>query len=118
MIEEASEEAINQADNFKELGNAAFKEGNHAEAIRLYTNAIGLVPENAVYYSNRSAAYLAEGDSRGKALKDAEKCIELSPKWVKGYIRKGAAEHALKRYDAAKATYFLGTVEIEMVTED
>ncbi|KAG1699450.1 hypothetical protein DVH05_012865 [Phytophthora capsici] len=71
----------------------------------MYTRAIELDPDNAVYYSNRSAAYLAMGDARGKALKDAEKCIELKPDWWKGYSRKGAAEHALQRFDAARKTY-------------
>uniref|UniRef100_H3GTA3 J domain-containing protein n=1 Tax=Phytophthora ramorum TaxID=164328 RepID=H3GTA3_PHYRM len=71
----------------------------------MYTRALELDPENAVYLSNRSAAYLALGDARGKALKDAEKCIELRPDWWKGYSRKGAAQHALQRYDAARATY-------------
>ncbi|KAG1699453.1 Hsp90 cochaperone [Phytophthora capsici] len=45
------------------------------------------------------------GDARGKALKDAEKCIELKPDWWKGCSRKGAAEHALQRFDAARKTY-------------
>ncbi|CAH0516793.1 unnamed protein product [Peronospora belbahrii] len=62
-------------------------------------------PENAVYYSNRSAAYLAMGDARGKALKDAEQCLKLRPDWWKGYSRKGAAEYALQRFDAARRTY-------------
>ena len=102
----ALEEALKQAELFKSEGNAAFKQGNHVDAIRFYSQAIGLDPENAIYYSNRSAAYLAEGDSRGKALKDAEKCIELKPDWAKGYSRKAAAEHALGRYEKAKSTYF------------
>lgn len=104
----ALEEALEQAERLKSEGNVAFKENRHLDAIRLYSQAIELDPENAVYYSNRSAAYLAQGDSRGKALKDAERCIELKPDWAKGYSRKAAAEHALKRFDEAKSTYFKG----------
>lgn len=100
--------ALEEAEGLKKEGNACFQKGENEEAIRLYTQAIELNPENAVYYSNRSAAYLACGDARGKALKDAEVCIELRPEWSRGYGRKGAAEHALKRYEAARSTYMKG----------
>lgn len=67
--------------------------------------AIDLDPDNAVLYSNRSAAYLASGDAMSKALADSVKCIDLRPDWGKGYSRRGAAEHALGRFDAAIATF-------------
>ena len=57
-------------------------------------------PDDHVFYSNRSAAYM-KADSISKALKDAEKCVELAPQWSKGYSRLGAAQHALKRFQAA-----------------
>ncbi|KUF83918.1 Heat shock protein sti1 [Phytophthora nicotianae] len=100
-----AEEWAEQAEAFKVEGNKLLADKQFADAVEMYTRAIELDPENAVYYSNRSAAYLAMGDARGKALKDAEKCIELKPDWWKGYSRKGAAEHALLRFDAARATY-------------
>ncbi|ETI39827.1 hypothetical protein L917_13917 [Phytophthora nicotianae] len=100
-----AEEWAEQAEAFKVEGNKLLADKQFTDAVEMYTRAIELDPENAVYYSNRSAAYLAMGDARGKALKDAEKCIELKPDWWKGYSRKGAAEHALLRFDAARATY-------------
>ncbi|KAF1786690.1 hypothetical protein JG687_00007410 [Phytophthora cactorum] len=100
-----AEEWAEQAEAFKADGNKLLADKQFSNAVEMYTRAIELDPENAVYYSNRSAAYLAMGDARGKALKDAEKCIELKPDWWKGYSRKGAAEHALQRFDAARATY-------------
>lgn len=60
--------------------------------------------ELKVYYSNRSAAYLKLGDAKSKALKDAERCMELAPEWSKSFSRLGAAQHALRRYDAAVQT--------------
>lgn len=104
----ASDEAVAAAEAFKADGNAQLAAKNYAGAVEMYSRAIDLDPDNAVYYSNRSAAYLAMGDARGKALRDAEKCIELKPEWWKGYSRKGAAEHALQRFDAARATYNQG----------
>ncbi|KAF4045374.1 DnaJ domain [Phytophthora infestans] len=103
-----TEEWAEQAEAFKGEGNKLLADKQFSDAVEMYTRAIKLDPENAVYYSNRSAAYLAMGDARGKALKDAEKCIELKPDWWKGYSRKGAAEHALLRFDAARATYNAG----------
>ena len=58
-------------------------------------------------YSNRSAARLGRG-LHAKALEDAERCIELNATWPKGYGRKGAALHAMKRYDDAIAAYDAG----------
>lgn len=105
MADGVTEEAAAQAEGFKAEGNRLLADKKLVEAVEMYTRAIELDPDNAVYFSNRSAAYLAMGDARGKALKDAEKCIELRPDWWKGYSRKGAAEHALLRFDAARATY-------------
>lgn len=35
------------------------------------------------------------------ALKDAEKCIALDPKFVKAYGKKGACHHLMKEYHKA-----------------
>ena len=43
-----------------------------------------------------------------RALQDAESCIKLNPTWAKGYSRKGAALHAMKKYDEADAAYQAG----------
>lgn len=59
---------------------------------------------NHVYFSNRSAAYLKKGDAHN-ALEDANSCIGLNPKFAKGYSRKGAALHALKRYNDSIKSY-------------
>lgn len=61
-----------------------------------------------MYFSNRSAAYLSKKDAEN-ALSDAEQCIKLNTSWAKGYSRKGAALHALRRYDEAKEVYEEGT---------
>lgn len=51
-------------------------------------------------FSNRSAASLKLADATA-ALADAEQCVELNPKWAKGYSRQAAALQALKRWDEA-----------------
>lgn len=42
----------------KERGNAAYKAGQYAEAIKLYSQAIGEAPSNGAYYGNRAAAWM------------------------------------------------------------
>lgn len=61
-------------------------------------------PENYLVYSNRSAAYLKAGKF-DLALKDANQTISLKPTYHKGYGRKGAAYHAMKKYDQSVAAY-------------
>ena len=89
---------------FKAAGNAALQKGNTTEAIEQYTKAINADGSNHVYFSNRSAAYLKKGDAHN-ALEDANACIGLNPQFAKGYSRKGAALHALKRYNDSIAAY-------------
>ena len=74
------------------------------QAIAAYTEAIKLDPSDHVFYSNRSAAYLSKGDA-DKAFEDGCKCVQINPSWPKGYSRKGAALHELRKYDDAKVVY-------------
>jgi len=98
------------ADEFKAKGNAALQQKNFSEAIEHYTSAINLNGSNHVFYSNRSAAYLSKGDGLN-ALEDANSCIGLNPQFAKGYGRKGAALHKLKRYNDSIAAYEDGLKE-------
>ena len=89
---------------WKAKGNAALQAGKTSEAIEAYSKAIDLDGANNVYFSNRSAAYLKQGNANN-ALEDAKSCIGLNPDFSKGYSRKGAALHALKRYNDSIAAY-------------
>lgn len=57
------------------------------DAILEYTAAIALCP-SPVYYSNRAAAHGALSNHE-QAAEDAERAIELDPKFAKGYSRLG-----------------------------
>ena len=67
-----------QAEAAKEKGNSAFGKESCALALTAYTEAISLVPDNAVFYSNRSATYL-KLKQYTQALNDAERAAELKP---------------------------------------
>lgn len=98
---------MSTAAEFKAQGNAFLQKKEFDNAIAAYTKAIELDSSDHVFFSNRSAAYLSKGDA-SNALADGEKCVEISPQWPKGYTRKGAALHALKRYEEAVAAYEAG----------
>ncbi|KAI8546497.1 hypothetical protein RHMOL_Rhmol07G0122700 [Rhododendron molle] len=95
------------ADEAKAKGNAAFSAGNYADAVRHFTDAIALSPDNHVLYSNRSAAH-ASLNQYAEALSDAQKTVELKPDWPKGYSRLGAAHVGLRSYDDAVSAYRKG----------
>ena len=84
--------------------------GNTNEAIACYTKAINEDGTNHLYYSNRSAAYLKQGDA-SNALNDANSCLGLEPAFAKGYSRKGAALHGLQRYNDAIQAYEQGLIQ-------
>ncbi|CAH0556104.1 unnamed protein product [Brassicogethes aeneus] len=91
----------------KDKGNAALAENKLDEAINFYSEAIKLDGNNAVLYSNRSAAY-AKALKYDLALQDAEKCVEIKPDWSKAFSRKGTALAYLGRLDEAIETYEKG----------
>ena len=75
------------AEALKMKGNALMSQKLYDSAIEQYTEAIKL-DVNPVYYSNRAAAWGGLGE-HGKAVEDAEKAIELDPKFSKAYSRLG-----------------------------
>jgi small glutamine-rich tetratricopeptide repeat-containing protein alpha len=76
------------AEKHKQEGNALMNSKHYDKAIDAYTAAVGRDPSNPVYYSNRAAAHSSKGDHLSAAV-DAEKAIEVDPKFVKGYSRLG-----------------------------
>lgn len=103
----SKEERSTKGDEAKTRGNAAYSAGDHATAIKEFTSAIACEPDNHIYYSNRSAAYLSAGQAT-PALADANKCIELNDKWAKGYARLGAAHFFIRNYSKAVNAYTTG----------
>ena len=95
------------AATFKAAGNAALAAKDFDAAIEAYTKAIAVDSTDSVFFSNRSAAYLSKGDA-ASALADAESAVNLKPSWGKAFGRKGAALHALSRFDEAVAAYEKG----------
>ena len=55
---EESGDNVAKAEELKSQANEYFKAEKYPQAIELYTQCIQLNPNNAVYYANRSIAYL------------------------------------------------------------
>jgi len=99
-----SAEDKQKAEALKVQGNRKVAERNYPEAIKLYTEAIQLDGHNAVYYSNRAAAYSQQGD-HDKAVEDAKNAIAIDPKYSKAYSRMGHAYFCLNKYSEAVDAY-------------
>lgn len=86
----ASEAARQEAEKYKTSGNAHLTAKRALEAAADYTKAIELDPENAVYYSNRAAAFTMQGDFDA-AIQDCQAALSLNNRYAKAYGRLGAA---------------------------
>mmetsp|Transcript_17436 Transcript_17436/g.19584 ORF Transcript_17436/g.19584 Transcript_17436/m.19584 type:complete len:748 (+) Transcript_17436:40-2283(+) len=91
----------------KNHGNAAFKKKDWPTAIKSFSTAITLDPENHTFYGNRAAAYIKAKDF-ASAEADGEKCVALAPEWAKGYSRLAAALSCQKKFADAVKIYAKG----------
>ncbi|KAG8623758.1 hypothetical protein KVT40_008734 [Elsinoe batatas] len=104
-----------QITKLREAGNASFKKGAFADAIRMYSLAIdmalqrpvwepsGLVREElSALYGNRAQARMGEKDWAGAAV-DAECSVELKKVGnVKGWWRRGMCLKEMGRWEEAR----------------
>ncbi|CAI6100421.1 hypothetical protein V2G26_008224 [Clonostachys chloroleuca] len=82
--------------DLKNDGNKAFASGDYPAAVELYTRAIQLKDDEPTFYTNRAQANI-KVEAFGYAIADADKAIELNPKLVKAYYRRGLARTAILR---------------------
>ncbi|KAK6296429.1 hypothetical protein J4Q44_G00325710 [Coregonus suidteri] len=101
--EKMAEEDTN-AEKLKEKANNYFKEKDYENAIKYYTEALELNPASAIYFSNRSLAYLRT-ECYGYALADATKCLEIDKNYIKGYYRRATSNMSLGKFKAALKDY-------------
>lgn len=79
-----------EAEGFKLEGNGYLGSGDPVRAIKPYTQAIALTPNDHTLYSNRAFAF-TKACKYERALIDADKAVELMPRWAKGHFRRGEA---------------------------
>ncbi|KAJ1666311.1 hypothetical protein IW140_005207 [Coemansia sp. RSA 1813] len=86
--EEAARKERQTAEEWKEKGNIEYKKENWTAALDHYKNGLVYDMYNAKIHSNACMS-LIKLKRWSQALKHAEQCIALEPKWVKGYYMKG-----------------------------
>ncbi|EIM80318.1 TPR-like protein [Stereum hirsutum FP-91666 SS1] len=101
----SSEEIAAEAESLKERGNTFFKSSQYTDAIRLYTQAIDLLPTSPAYLTNRAAAFMALKQFR-PALNDcqAASSLQSSDPQAKTLVRLARCQHSLGQSTAALST--------------
>ncbi|XP_059663315.1 serine/threonine-protein phosphatase 5-like isoform X2 [Cornus florida] len=97
---DAENSSISRSEEIKLQANEAFKAHKYSQAIDLYTQAIELNSQNAVYWANRAFAH-TKLEEYGSAVQDASEAIEVDPMYSKGYYRRGAAYLAMGKFKEA-----------------
>nr|VDD65410.1 unnamed protein product [Brassica oleracea] len=105
-------DAKSLAETFKCQGNKAMQSQQYLEAIELYSFAIALSDENAVFYCNRAAAY-TQINMCSEAIKDCLKSIEIDANYSKAYSRLGLAYYAQGKYADAIEKGFKKALELD-----
>ncbi|PSS19914.1 Small glutamine-rich tetratricopeptide repeat-containing protein [Actinidia chinensis var. chinensis] len=100
------------AETFKSQGNKAMQSKLYSDAIELYTFAIALCEDNAVYYCNRAAAY-TQINQYAEAILDCLKSIEINPSYSKAYSRLGFAYYAQGNYRDAINKGFMKALQLD-----
>ncbi|KAK2496865.1 hypothetical protein MC885_015308 [Smutsia gigantea] len=92
----------------KEDGNKAFKEGNYKLAYELYTEALGIDPNNiktnAKLYCNRGTvnSKLRKLDD---AIEDCTNAVKLDDSYIKAYLRRAQCYMDTEQYEEAVRDY-------------
>ncbi|CAA7019679.1 unnamed protein product [Microthlaspi erraticum] len=102
----------NLAETLKSQGNNAMQSQLYLDAIELYSFAIALSDNNAVFYCNRAAAY-TQINRCSEAIKDCVKSIEIDPNYSKAYSRLGLAYYAQGKYADAIEKGFKKALQLD-----
>jgi tetratricopeptide (TPR) repeat protein len=95
---------LGQAQQYLRSGDVERSTRAHEAALRSYSRAIDVDPQDATAYSNRGRVH---GDLQqyDEALRDFDKAIEVDPDYAKAYHNRGNVYLELKRYDQAVADH-------------
>lgn len=93
-----------EAEKARELGQQKFQEADWPGAVDAFTEMTKRAPTDPRGYSNRAAA-LIKLMAFPQAVQDCDKAIELDPKFIRAYTRKGQALVAMKEYNRALDTF-------------
>ncbi|XP_020221967.1 uncharacterized protein LOC109804531 [Cajanus cajan] len=107
----------NLADGLKILGNKAMHCEMYDNAIDLYSMALALLKDNAVYFCNRAAVLTKVGRFED-AIRDCYEAIKLKPGYVMAYYRIGCAYYEQGKNLEAIREGFLKVLELDPKNQD
>ncbi|CAM0909171.1 unnamed protein product [Alopecurus aequalis] len=90
-----------------EQGNELFYKGKYQEAAAHYTEAMKKNPTEPAVFRNRAQCHIFLG-ALPEGLEDAEKCIEMDPTYLMGYVCKAKVQALMHDYESARETYIEG----------
>jgi tetratricopeptide (TPR) repeat protein len=94
----------NNANAYRERGNAYSDKGDYDRAIADYNQALRLDPNLAAAYNTRGFAYYMKGDY-DRAIADYNQALRINPNDAKAYLGRGNAYDGKGEYDKAIADY-------------
>ena len=99
-----TEEAIKQSKKLFRDGERLYNRKKYDEAIKAYTEAIELTPNDYSLFNNRGVSYHTKGEFE-KAIADYTKSVELNPYHFSAYNNRGAAYEDIGIIEQAVADY-------------
>merc|ERR1712048_955496 len=100
-----------KAEEAKQQGNTHFRNKKWPQAVEAYEEAVKRAPKNATIRNNLAASLCKIMDFNG-AKREIDVALELDPKYVKAWARKGDIEVVMKENHKAMESYRKG-LEIE-----
>ncbi|KAJ1674283.1 hypothetical protein EV182_003598, partial [Spiromyces aspiralis] len=101
--EESARVEQRMADEWRERGNAAYKDGEFSKALQFYKQGLSFSIYDTKLHGN-ACMCLIKLRKWEQALKHANQCILLEPDWVKGYYLKAQILAEQSKLDAAEST--------------
>merc|ERR1712050_84731 len=93
-----------KAEDAKKQGNIHFRNKEWLQAVEAYEEAVKRAPKNATIRNNLAAALCKIMDFNG-AKREIDVALELDPKYVKAWTRKGDIEVLMKENHKAMESY-------------
>ncbi|GAA5988198.1 hypothetical protein JCM11641_001609 [Rhodosporidiobolus odoratus] len=106
-VKEPTAEDKKEADAAKTRGNQLMAKKDYQGAIKAYGEAIEKDATNAVFWSNRAAAY-SQIQDHSSAVSDAREALNIDPTFSKAYSRLGHALFSIGEYQEAVDAYEKG----------
>ncbi|KAF8733112.1 hypothetical protein HU200_015479 [Digitaria exilis] len=103
-LEDQKRLALEAADRHRERGNEYFKRKMYLEAAINYTRALKINPKDP---RGRAQCCISLGHLP-QGFKDAEKCVQLDPAFLEGYVCKAKVQFLMENYKNALETYLEG----------